>query len=597
MKNRYLNSNSLKNPSKEIQLQGSPASPGIVIGKVFLLGGDVVKIEPRTLADSEVDQEIQKFENAVERTKSDLAAIRSETHLTIGEEAAQMFDAHQMMLEDDAVVEATILKIKKERKNADFAFFEIMEKFEHTFSGFRDEYMQAKTADLRDVKRRVIRNIQGSRRTDLRSIQEAAVVVAKDLTPSDTVSLERRKVLGFATDLGSKTSHAAIMARSLKVPSVVGLKEICAFGKTGDAIVVDGNKGIIVIHPTPETIEKYHHLQEQHIEFEHRLRVNRHLPARTKDGKDIELSANLEFPDEVEAVVANGAKGVGLYRTEYLYLSQSKLPTEEEQYLEYIQVAETLYPNPVIIRTADLGGDKVPDCLDIPPEENPFLGLRGIRLCLEHQEYFKTQLRAILRASVKGNVKILFPMISSLTELRQCKAVLDKVQEDLSNQSFPFDREIDIGVMIEVPSACVIADILAVECDFLSIGTNDLTQYALAVDRGNDNIAHLYRHMNPAIIRMIQDTIKRGHGQGVWVGMCGEMAGDPLATMLLLGLGLDEFSVSPIVLPEIKEIIRRVEYSESERLAAKTMELRTAEEAEDYILNIMQRKFKDLPIW
>ena len=588
---------SLKNHHKEIQLEGVAASPGIAIGNVFLLGGDVVKVEPRTIAKSEIVQEIKRFNDAVEKTKSDLAAIRAETRHTIGEESAQVFDAHQMMLEDEAVIEATELKIKDERKNADFAFLEVMEKFEFTFAGFKDEYMQARAVDLRDVKRRVIRNIQGNRRADLGSIERAAVVVAKDITPSDTVALNRQKVMGFATDLGSRTSHAAIMARSLEVPSVVGLKHIAMSVKTGDRIIVDGNKGTVVVNPLPKTIKKYQRLKVKHIDFESKLKANRHLPARTKDGKDIELSANLEFPDELEAVSSYGAKGVGLYRTEYLYLSKPQLPTEDEQYEEYLRVVEGVYPNSVIIRTFDLGGDKVPDCMDIPPEENPFLGLRAVRLCLERQECFETQLRAILRASMKGNVKILFPMISSLTELRQCKVILEKVKAELSEQNIHFDKDVEIGVMIEVPSASVIADMLAAECDFLTIGTNDLTQYVLAVDRGNEHIAHLYRNMNPAVIRMIHDTITRGHSQGVWVGMCGEMAGDPLATMLLLGLGLDEFSMSPVALPEIKEIIRRVEFSESEHLAAKAMQLRTTEEVEDYILNIMKVKFKDLPLW
>jgi len=586
-----------KNPSKEIQIKGVAASPGIAIGSVFLLGGDVVKVEQRTIPESELSQEISKFEDAVEKTKIELAAIRSETTLSLGKESTQVFEAHQIMLEDAAVIEATIVKIKEEHKTADFSFFEVMAKFETTFSGFKDEYFQARAVDLRDVKRRVIRNIQGGRRIDLMGLKEAAVVVAKDLTPSDTISLDRQKVIGFATDLGSRTSHAAIMARSLEVPSVVGLKDICALVTTGDAIIVDGLEGIVVIHPLHQTIAKYQQLKEQHQNFEIKIRANRHLPARTKDGKDVELSANLEFPEEVEALSASGAKGVGLYRTEYLYLSHSELPTEEEQLEEYMRVVEGVYPNTVIIRTVDLGGDKVPSCFNLPPEENPFLGLRAIRLCLEHRECFETQLRAILRASIKSNVKIVFPMISSLAELRECKAILTKVQETFSKQNIPFDRDLEIGVMIEVPSAAVIADLLAAECDFLTIGTNDLTQYTLAVDRGNDHIAHLYRTMDPAVIRMIHGTIQRGHSQGVWVGMCGEMAGDPMATMLLLGLGLDEFSVSPIVLPEIKEIIRRVEYSESVRLAGKTLELRTTQEIEDYILNIMKRKFKDLPLW
>ena len=580
-----------------INLNGIAASPGIAIGNIYLLGGDIVKVEPRSISESEVEREIERFNNAVEKTKLDFSAIRSEALRNLGEESAQVFDAHQMMLEDEAVIEATILKIKEDHINADFAFFQVMETFEYAFAGFKDEYMQARTVDLRDVKRRVIRNIQGGKRADLGSLDNAAIIVARDLTPSDTVSLDRSKVLGFATDLGSRASHAAIMARSLEVPSVVGLKDVCAQVKTGDPVILDGNRGVVILHPDPRQIEEYQHIKHKYLEYSIKIKQNSSLPARTKDGKDIELSANLEFPNELTAVSTCGAKGIGLYRTEYLYLAKSELPTEDEQYEEYVQVAEGIFPNPVIIRTVDLGGDKIPDSLDIPSEENPFLGLRAIRLCLERPDFFETQLRAILRASSKGNIKILFPMISSLSELRQSKEILDKVASELSEKNIPYDKNIEIGVMIEVPSASIIADLLAEECDFLSIGTNDLTQYALAVDRGNENIAHLYKNMSPAVIRLIQKTIFGGHSKGVWVGMCGEMAGDPLATMLLIGLGLDELSVSPIILPEIKEIIRRVEFSESEKLATKAMELRTSEEVEDYIQNVMKKKFKDLPLW
>jgi len=582
---------------KEIKLQGIGVSPGIAIGKAFLLGGDVVKVEQRTITESEVMAEIAKFNDAVEKAKADLAAIRLEAKRTLGEEGAQVFDAHQIMLEDEAVIEATIHKIKNERKNADLAFYEVMEGFEFTIAGLKDEYFRARAVDLRDVKRRVIRNIQGGRRTDLEGLESSAVVVAKDLTPSDTVALDRHKVLAFTTDMGSRTSHAAIMARSLEIPSVVALKDVCSVIKAGDEIIVDGRDGIVVVHPLPETIKKYKRKKDRQQSFKRSIENNRYLPARTKDGKDVDLSANLEFPEEVEAVLSCGANGVGLYRTEYLYLTKPQLPTEEEQFEEYMQVVNGVLPNPVIIRTVDIGGDKMPEGLHFPPEENPFLGLRAIRLCLERQDFFETQLRAILRTSIKGNVKIMFPMISSMTELRQCKAILEKVKKDLAERKIKFDQNIEIGVMVEVPSAAMVADMLAAECDFLTIGTNDLIQYALAVDRGNDHIAHLYRSMNPAVIRMIHNTIQLGHSQGVWVGMCGEMAGDPLATMLLLGLGLDEFSVSPVVLPEIKEIIRRVEISESERLAAKAMMFSTASEVEDYIYNIMKVKFKDLPLW
>lgn len=577
-------------------ITGVPASPGIAIGKVFLMGGDVVKVVHHNIREEEIPIEIEKFKEAVERTKLDLKNIQAEAARMLDPNSAKIFDAHQLMLEDELIVGETVRKIRTEKKNADFVFLEVIEKFEQSLSQSKNEYLQGRTSDLRDVKRRVILNIQGSQRHHLALLNSPAIIIAKEITPSDAVLVDRSKVLGFATDFGGRTSHAAIMARSLLVPSVVGLKQISSAIKTGDRIILDGTQGQVIINPSKATLNRYRKLQVEFHNLVRKLEEIRELPARTFDGRDVELSANIEFPDELDSVRAYGAKGVGLYRTEYLFLARRELPTEEEQFREYKRIADGVYPNSVIIRTMDLGGDKIPDNISVPPEMNPFLGFRAIRISLEKVDVFQTQLRAILRASSKKNVKILLPMVSNIVELRACKHHLEQCKATLRKEQELFDPDIELGVMIEIPSAAVIADLLARECAFLSIGTNDLTQYMLAVDRGNTHIAYLYRTFDPSVIRIIKSIIDNGHRQGVWVGMCGEMAGDPLATLILLGFGLDEFSVSPVSLPLIKEIIRRVEFVEAQHMAQRVLEMMTADEIETYLKGIMQRKFKDLPI-
>ena len=579
----------------EVVLRGVPASPGIAIGRVFLLSGDVVRVEPRTLEENEVENEIEKFRLAIQKAKSDLQHLREKAAESLSIESAQIFEAHQLMLEDELIIDETIRRIRSERINADLAFLEIMEKFESAFAQFKDEHLKARAVDLRDVKKRVISNIQGNLQVYLARIHQPAIILAKDLTPSDTVHLDRTKVLGFATDLGGRTSHAAIMARSLKVPSVVGLLRACQTVVTGDFVILDGNEGLLIINPSPQTIQEYRKRYEDFLSFERKFDKIKDLPARTKDGKNITLSANIEFPDEVHTLRALGGYGVGLYRTEYLYLSGTSLPSEEEQFEEYRQVVENLNGHSIIFRTFDLGGDKLPRALKLPPEENPFLGLRAIRLYRdENLGLIKTQLKAILRASAFGHVRILFPMIASVSDIRYCQRLVRETKEELAARNIPFAPNVPIGAMIEVPSAAVIADLIAEECDFLSIGTNDLIQYALAVDRGNEHIADLYQPYNPAVLRMIRDTIHKGHQKGVMVGMCGEMASDPISTMLLIGMGLDEFSVSPISLLIIKEIIRRVDFSECENLAQRALGFATTEEVETYLYDVFSKKFKDL---
>jgi len=574
-------------------LKGVPASPGIAIGIAFVLTGDVVKVEQRDISDSQITDEINRFKSAIETTRIELKTIQTKAKAKIGKDGEKLFDVYKMLLEDSFIIDETIERIRQEKKNADFIYYSVMRKFQESLESADDEYFTGRVTDIRDVKRRVIRSIQGNKYSFLNRITERSIIVARELTPIETVQLDKNKVLAFATDLGGKTSHAAIMAQSLQIPSVVGLKTISSAVQTGDMVIVNGKKGEVIINPSEKQLHEYREIQKKYISLNTKLARIKELPCRTVDGKDIELSANLEFPDEIESVVTFGARGIGLYRTEYLYLKKDVLPTEDEEFEEYYYVASRIKPQPVIIRTLDIGGDKQPRCIQIPEEENPFLGFRAIRLCLERKDIFRTQLRAILRASVLGNVKILLPMISCISEVMEAKEVIADVKKELKKQKIAFDESIQIGVMIEVPSAAVIADLIAKEVDFLSIGTNDLIQYTLAVDRGNEHISHLYRSLPLSVLRLIQDIVKAGHQQGVWVGMCGEMAGTPLATLILLGLGLDELSVTPTVLPKIKTIIRSVTFAEAERIAEKVLQLGSSIEVENYMFKIMQKRFSD----
>ncbi|MFQ5636585.1 MAG: phosphoenolpyruvate--protein phosphotransferase [bacterium] len=588
--------NPKQNKSRTCVLEGISVSPGIAISKVFLLQGEFIKIHPRTVEDSEKSAEVEKFNKAIKQAKREIKALQNKVARRIGEDSAKIFDVHQLLLEDSLINEDTLHGIRDENKSAELAFYDTMQKYQNALLKTSGEYFQGKILDLIDVTRRVIRHLQGDRRDYLSKLEGSGVIVATDLTPSDTVMLDRRKVMGFATEQGGRYSHVAIMSRSMEVPAVAGLEHISSLVSEGDRIIVDGNEGKIIIRPEEKLLNRYREQRNKYYEVESKLVALRNLPSVTLDGKEIELSANLEFSDEVESAKTHGAQGIGLYRSDYIYLANSELPTEEQQYGEYSKIVKRFLDDPVIIRTMDLGGDKQPESITVPHEENPFLGWRAIRISLEKQEIFNVQLRAILRASALGNVKILFPMISGLDEVLECKNALEKAKSELAKEKILYNAEIEIGVMIEVPSAAILADKIAREVDFLSIGTNDLVQYILAVDRGNERIAYLYKHLHPAVLRSIRDIISSGHEEGVWVGMCGEMASDPLATLILLGFELDEFSVSPLFLPEIKKIIRSVEHREAVRIAKKVLEFEKASEVERFMTKVMRQKFKDLVI-
>jgi phosphotransferase system enzyme I (PtsI) len=574
-------------------LQGISASPGIAIGKVFLLMDDHLKAEPRLISEMQVPREIERLKSAIDKTREDLHRDGAVTAGKAGKEQARIFEYHRMMLEDEYFIGEVIAAIREQRLNAAQAFEEYLNRYAEQL-GKKEKIFRERATDVHDVKRRVLRHLRGEASQVLNQTKEPVIVVSHELTPSLTLSLDRRKIKGFATDLGGKTSHATLLVRSYGIPAVVGLHNITRAIINNDRIIVDGYKGVVLVHPDRATLAYYQAEQNKREAKAKKLDQLRDLPAITTDHRHLELAANVEFADEVESVINHGAAGIGLLRTEYLYLGRPDLPAEDEQYLEYDRIAAAVKPHPVIIRTMDLGADKCPQCLDIPAEANPMLGWRAIRISLEKPEIFIEQIKAILRANVNGNIRILLPMISAIDELQKALAMIESAKRELDKQGKVFEPDTKIGVMIEVPSAALMADAIAERVDFLSIGTNDLVQYLLAVDRGNDRIAHLYDDLNPAVLRVIKNVIDAGHRRGVWVGMCGEMAADRLATALLIGMGIDELSVSPIDVPEIKKIIRSTSFREAQKLARKALEFSTAKEIIEFMRHYMRPRFKDI---
>ncbi len=559
-------------------ISGISASPGFAVGECYLLHRGEPVIEERTLEADEIETEVERFRRALETARKEVTALQRRISRTMGEEGTRIFGVQLMILQDEMVVDATILGIRESRRNADAVFSEIMCEMRDHLAAASDEYLAQRAMDIDDVRRRVLAQLAPGGRLFLRQLRRPVVVVAQELTPSETALLDPERVLAFVTEAGGRTSHAAIMARSLGVPAVVGVSRITERFRTGTLIAVDGTSGQVAVNPDERLIKFFESQKAIFAELERELLKLKNLPAVTLDGREVELSANIEMPDEVERAISFGARGIGLLRTEYLYLDRGELPGEEEQYTDYRDVLERISPDTAIIRTFDLGGDKVGAGPVAPLERNPFLGWRAIRVSLAEPDIFQTQLRAILRASAHGRTKLLFPMIASLEELRQAKAALELARASLRTDGVAFDEEIPVGIMMEVPAACAIAELLAREADFLSIGTNDLIQYSLAVDRGNPRVAYIYQELHPAILRQIKMTIDAGHKYGRWVGMCGEMSANPLATMILLGLGLDEFSMSPALLPEIKKIIRSCTHAEAKACAGEALEQETVEE-------------------
>lgn len=578
--------------SKEIILTGIGAAPGIAIGTAYLYSKSIPKVQQRSIDPGEIEAELQRLQAAVARSEKELQKILSFAEQKLGTQSARIFEAQIMILHDTVLFGAITGRIKAELKSAEYIVFDEVGKYRRIMSESDDEYIQERAHDVDDVMNRIIRNIRDEKLFS--RLEGESIIVSESLTPADTVIFSRNQVLGYATDFGGFTSHAALLSRSLKIPAVLGLRSATKHVKTGDCIALDGYGGILAVNPTEETIEGLRRKEQRLKEFEKKLEGIANLPAETLDHKRFELSANLELEDEVEYALRQGSQGIGLYRTEGQLMGRQSFPSEDEQAEEYTHLAEQMFPHPVMIRTFDIGGDKL---FPVPlREDNPFLGWRGIRVSLDRPEIFLDQLRAILRASVRKNLRILLPMIAKVGEVRLAKEYLARAKDDLKSRKIPFDHRIKMGVMIEVPSAAVMAEEIAKEADFLSIGTNDLIQYLLAVDRGNNLVAPLYQELNPAVIRTIKKIIDAGHKHGIWVGMCGEMAGNPLATMLLVGFGLDEFSVGPTVLPEIKKIIRSIKFKDAKRVAEKALTLSTETEIKEFLASVLKGKLPDIPL-
>lgn len=560
-------------------LRGIPVSAGVCRGKILILDKPRPAIEKTTLAEAEVPGEINRFQSALIKTRGQLQEVQRQLAENLGAVQASIFDAHLLVLEDPSVIDEVVRLIQQDRVNAEHAFQLVTERYINALAKVEDEYLRERATDMRDVSGRVMNNLLGiHEHLDLSKLSEPCIIIAHDLTPSKTAQLDRKNVLGFATDIGSRTSHTAIMARSLRIPAIVGLKNASAVLTNGDYALLDGFNGNIVVNPTDQTLFEYGQLVRKQVSLEEKLRDALNQPAVTLDNHRIFISANIEQAGDIESVRNSGAEGVGLFRTEYLFLNRELPPSEEEQYQAYLKVAEGLKPNPVVIRTLDLGGDKLLSSLAIPPEMNPFLGWRAIRYCLQHEEIFRSQLRAILRASVSGNLKIMYPMISGLDELMQANSFLKQFKDELRREGVAFDENIEVGAMIETPSAAMISDSLGKRTQFFSLGTNDLIQYTLAVDRMNEKIAHLYEPTHPAIVRLIKQTVAAAREQKNWVSVCGEMAGDPTLTPLLIGLGVDELSAAPPLLAQLKYLIRRLKLSDAQELATFALTCESATE-------------------
>lgn len=562
-------------------MKGIGVSPGVSIGKVFKKEEIEIDIEKKSIHN--IKEEVDRLNTCVHKSIEEIESLYKYTLKEVGEKEAEIFNAHKLMLEDPEFIGMINQKIEDEKVNVEWAVQEARNEYVQMLESLDNEYLRERAADVKDISSRLLKKLIGIKGVDLSSLEEECIVVADDLTPSDTAQMRKDKVLGFVTELGGRTSHTSIMARTLELPAVVGVKDITKNVKDEDFIIIDGNEGLIIINPSEEEIATYEKKKESYENFKEELNKLKGEESISKDGVKVEIAANIGTPKDIDKVLENDGEGVGLYRSEFLYMDREKLPTEEEQFEAYKVVAEKLDGRPLVIRTLDVGGDKDLPYLDLPKEMNPFLGYRAIRLCLDRTDIFKIQLRAILRASAYGNVKIMFPMISNIAELREAKAILEEVKSELRAENIEFDEELEVGIMVEIPSVAVQSDIFAKEVDFFSIGTNDLIQYSLAVDRGNQDISYLYSQYHPAVLRLINMTIENGHKEGIWVGMCGEAAGDEKLIPILLGMGLDEFSMSASSMLTARWIIKNISKAEMENKVKEVLNLDSPQDVEKYI--------------
>lgn len=567
--------------------KGIPVSPGVAIFKAVVLDAEDRAVPRRAIPVALVDHHVRRVDQALEESIHQIDQVREQTAESLGEELSQIFSFHLGMLADPSLTEQFRQMVRTERVTAEYAVFSVMSTLAQTFLAHQDRYFRDRVTDIYDLKRRLLRQLIASGRNDLANIDTPSIVIAHDLTPSQTAGLDKTKIMALATDAGGRTSHTAILAHALGIPAIVGLEDLSARVESGDTVIIDGHRGVVIVDPDAAQLLEYKQEARRIQKLDAELAKLRDQPAVTKDGTEIALLGNIEFPNEVPEALEKGAVGIGLYRTEFLYLSAEHEPTEEQQYASYVKTLQNLGGKPLTIRTLDLGADKVPENVQLATpllnEANPFLGLRSIRLCLQNLPLFRTQLRAILRASTQGPIKLMFPLISNVMELRQAKMILQDVKEDLEEQGVPYREDIQIGMMIEVPSAALQAKTFANEVDFFSIGTNDLIQYTVAVDRANERIASLYSAAHPAVITLLKDVIRIADRTGTDVSLCGEMAGQPEFTMLLLGLGLKTFSMTPPAVPEIKRLVRSVSVDQCRRVARKAVTFDTDREVLNYL--------------
>ncbi len=573
--------------------KGIGVSPGIAIGRAVIIEKRV-SVYRVPIRDEEVQAEVTRFLEALEKTRLELLELKQKVSRSMGDEYASIFEAHAMIVSDASFADKVAQKIEAEQVNAEWALSEVEEELQARFQSFDDVYLRERVADIKDVSQRVLVNLQGIAHHDLSEITHDVIIVADDLTPSDTVHFNRRPIVGFATEVGGRTSHTSIIAKSLFMPAVIGVPRLTKVVDNDELIIVDGYEGTILVNPTPALIEEYRGRVTRHAEADKKLLENRDVHAVTKDNVRISLQANIELPEELDDANRYGAEGIGLYRSEFLYISKSPLlPTEEEHFNTYRMLAESVAPNWCVIRTFDLGGKKLAREVMGSQEDNPVLGLRALRLCMKHRDMFKTQLRALLRASAFGKIKIMFPLVSGLQELRQVKTLIREIKGELDAEGVEYNKELLIGIMIEVPSAAIIADILATESDFFAIGTNDLIQYSLAIDRSNENVSYLYEPLHPALLRLIKGVIDAGKRAGIPVSMCGEMAADPIYATVLIGLGLEIFSMNPSSIPVVKNVIRAVRYRDCKRIAESALQKKTAQEIEEYVIESVATRFPE----